>query len=104
MLPPVNKLTRAIRVLTLIALVFFAVKAYPARAEFECGDHKTALRNLFETGYSYLLTAIDSHANVIQMFVNLKTGVWVQIGVDDKMASCVLMHGSDFEFAYSQGI
>lgn len=92
-------LTRAIRVCALIALVFYAVKAYPAAAGFGCGKIKPAFLAALSNGYAYLATGAERSGFALNLFLNVNTGQWLVIGVDDNLNACTLMQGQDWRWA-----
>lgn len=69
---------------------------------FSCVSLKQMHKKLFESGYTWLFTAVTSNYAVIQLFVNQKAE-YVIIGIDDDQNACELMHGSDFIFAFNGG-
>lgn len=94
---------RAIRVSALVALMLFAVKAYPAAAGLGCGKMDGALRAALQSGFAYVATGADlKHGFAANLFINLNTGAWKIIGVDKDLNACTIISGADWQWAISK--
>lgn len=105
-MPPaiVAHFMRAIRVSALVALMFFAVKAYPAVAGFGCEKIKPAFLKALQNGFAYTATAAERSGFAASLFINVRTGQWLIIGVDDDLNACTLMQGQDWQWALTRTI
>lgn len=93
-----------LRVTVLLALLLVAAAAYPQTPSYKCGTHKEVVLKNFAEGYAFTATAITDRGLVIQLFINLNTGEFRFIGVDDDGNSCVTLAGYEWAFVLVQGI
>ena len=86
------------RITLLLSILFLATAAYPAAANYKCGTHKEVLMKQLADGYAFVATAITDRGLVIQMFLNLNTGRFRFLGVDENGKSCVVLAGQQWNF------
>lgn len=98
-----KKLKSACWCITLAALFFFSVSAYPREIVFGCAPSKVIMAEQMRSGYAYFATAIMNDKAVIQLYIN-RQGHWRVMGVDNNLTSCVIMQGTDWVFAVPIGI
>lgn len=88
-----------IRVAVLLFLLTFAAAAYPAEKTFSCKPAKELMLEQLVNGYGYMATAIANPNIVTQFYINVKTGEWRVIGIDSDLNACVMLTGSEWQFA-----
>ncbi len=93
MLPPMS-LKTAIRAFSLMAVLLFAVHAYPAAAKYPCGDYTDILRTHLQGGYALFMSGSLDNDGALIMMVDTHNGDFIIIGVDNQQRACVLLRGS----------
>ena len=88
---------RAALQIAIVALFFYAGTAWPKAYRFTCQTHKTILSELYLGGYAYMAVSTTEQNIVLQTFVNVNTGAWVIIAIDNDNA-CILMRGETMQF------
>ena len=97
---PTPSLKAAARVFALAAVLLFSVAAYPATIKkFTCGNVSDVIRENMQDGYAFLSVAVTQQTLVVEFFINMNTGEWRMIGVDEDLNACTLMTGTDWQFA-----
>ena len=82
---------------TLLASCAFAIIATTASAEVECRDTKTLydiLSKVFNEERQFSGIKDDK---IVEMWSNSETGSWSMVLTDPRGASCIALHGSDYE-------
>ena len=93
-----SRLFQAIRVIPLVACLFFSIWAYPVAAKYPCAKLDETLRIYLSTGYALFLSGeLVSDAAIIIM-VNTKGTEYVILGVDSEERACILLRGSNLMF------
>ena len=102
-----QKLKDAVRVCALAAF-FFSILCWPlpllAKDSFPCGTQSQIVRALMAEKQAFVATMIQSQHVVWQLFVNLRTGEWTIILIDDKQTACIIARGYDFQSAAGRDI
>ena len=97
---PTPSFKAAIRVFALVVVLLYAAAAYPATVKkFTCGKSSDVIKENLQNGYAFLSVAITQEVLVVEFFINLKTGEWRMIGVDEDLNACTLMTGTEWQFA-----
>lgn len=101
MLSSYSNFKRAVSVLAVAALFFLSAAAGYAATEksFPCADAKALMAASMRAGYGYLATAISDRGFVTQFYLDMNTGRWLMLGVDNDLKACVLLNGTDWRFA-----
>lgn len=102
-----QKLKEAVGVCALAAF-FCAVLLAPvpllAKDSFQCATQVKVVRSLMQDGYAFVATMIQDQHMVWQLFVNLRSGKWAVIIIDDKQNACIVAKGYDFQTAVGRDI
>ncbi len=72
--------------------------AFPAKASFSCSTLKSEMHKMFTTGYGYVGVGSLPNGAAIMMFLDVKTGRFVFVGVDEKDNACELFSGEGWQF------
>jgi len=95
-----QKLSNAVKV-TYLAAFFFTAMFWPlslfAKDSFPCGTQSQVVRALMADHQAFVATMVQDQHIVWQLFVNLRTGAWTIILIDDKQNACVIARGYDFQ-------
>jgi len=68
-----------------------------AKDSFPCGTQSQVVRALMADHQAFVATMVQDQHIVWQLFVNLRTGAWTIILIDDKQNACVIARGYDFQ-------
>ena len=90
-----------VRIFILLIILLFAGYAYPATSpKFNCAPSSSVMKAALSQGFSFMATAIAHNGAVVQFFINVRTGDFIMIGIDDNDSACALMTGYDWAFAF----
>lgn len=87
-----------IRIAILSLFLFHAYRLYPVAPAFDCHPSAQLIRGAMYDGMGAIATAITGEAEVLQFYLNKKTGAWAVIGVDRDLNGCTLQRGTDWQF------
>lgn len=93
-----STLKRAVSVLTLTALLLFAVMAYPMAAEYRCEAAKSALPKYMRAGFALFATGEMPRDAAVIVMLNPNNGDWLILGMDNHEMTCQLLRGSRIVF------
>lgn len=102
-----QKLANAVKVTYLSAFFFTALCwSLPlfAKDSFPCGSQSQVVRALMADHQAFVATMVQDQHMVWQLFVNLRSGKWTIILIDDKKNACIIARGYDFQSAAGRDI
>ena len=101
---PAAHCKRAVRAVTLAALLFYAGYAYPASPSFQCGDMKAAIRAQFDAGRGFLAVAAERSGFSIMLFLDQNTGSFAVLGIDENLNACEILKGDSWQWALTRTV
>lgn len=82
-------------------ILSLTIFTYPVQAKYSCGGLDTILASSFSSDYIFLATAIIGKDTAAVVMFD-RDGNFRIIGTDDKGDACVLLHGTEWQFAIEE--